>query len=98
MSLRMCCAHTDRRISNLKEKQIFTQCDDLKNLPMYIICIPVQIIKTLRMALLYNSFVYSFLFIYVSCVHQVCLNSIALFEENSHKAKGDRWPDNLRKI
>lgn len=98
MSLRMCCARTDRRISNLKEKQIFTQCDDLKNLSMYIICIPVQIMKTLRMALPRNSFVYSFLFIRVSCIHQACLTSIALFEENSHEAKEDSWPDNLRRI
>lgn len=98
MSLRMCCAHTDRRISNLKEKQIFTQCDDLKNLSIHIICIPVQIMKTLRKALLCNSFVYYFLLIYVSWVHQMCLTSIALFEENSHKTKEDSWPDNLRRI
>lgn len=84
MSLRMCCAHTDRWISNLKEKQIFTQCDDLKNLSMYIICIPVQIMKTLRIAILCNSPAYSFLFIYVPSIHQVrdkrvCLTPIALF-------------------
>lgn len=97
-SLRMCCAHTDRRISNLKEKQIFTQCDDLKNLSMYIICIPVQSMKTLRMALLCNSFVYLFVSVYASCIHQVCLTFIALFEENSHKAKKDSWPDNPGRI
>lgn len=54
---------------------------------MYIICIPVQISKTLRMVLVCNSFVYSFLFIYVSCIHQVCLASIALFEENTTKKR-----------
>lgn len=98
MSLRTCCVHTDRRISNLKEKQIFTKCDDLKNLSMYIICIPVQIMKTLRMSLLCNSFVYSFVIIYASCIHQMCLTSIALFEENRHKAKEDSWLDNLRRF
>lgn len=35
MSLHMCCAHTDRQISDLKEKQIFTQCDDLKTVHVH---------------------------------------------------------------
>lgn len=59
MSLHKCCAHTDRQISNLEEKQIFTKCDDLKNLSLYVICIPAEIMKTLLlMDKICNSFAY----------------------------------------